>query len=95
LGTLGCGGVFCRERDPQAKGTVLVLVGSFVMLGYAVLVGSRRFAFHVLGAGAIALVVALSLVVLLDLSFPFSGDLAISPSPFRTGVLSQFFAPAR
>ncbi len=69
----------------------LVLVGSFVILGYAALVGSRSFWFHAIGAGAIALVVGFSLVVLLNLSYPFSGDLAIDSDPFRTGVLAQFF----
>jgi hypothetical protein len=70
----------------------LILIGSIVILGYATLVGSRSFWFHAIGAGAIALVVAFSLVVLLNLSFPFSGILAVDPSPFRSGVLSEFFA---
>ena len=47
-----------------------------MILGYTVLVGSRSFWFHAVGACAIALVVALSLVVLADLSYPFSGDLS-------------------
>ena len=36
--------------------------------------------------GQIALVVGLSLVVLIALVYPFSGDLAIDPAPFRTGA---------
>ena len=51
---------------------VLLLVGSLVIIGYTVLVGSRSFWFHAIGAGAIALVLGLSLVVLLDLTYPFS-----------------------
>ena len=35
--------------------------------------------------------VALSLVVLVDLSYPFSGSLDVSSSPFQTGALAQFF----
>ena len=73
---------------------VLLLVGSMVIIGYAVLVGSRSFWFHAIGAGAIALVLGLSLVVLLDLTYPFSGDLSVSSAPFRTGALAQFFAPS-
>ena len=73
----------------------LILVGSFVILGYASLVGSRSFWFHAIGAGAIALVVAFALVVLLNLSFPFSGDLAIGSGPFKTGVLAQFFGSTK
>ena len=72
---------------------VLLLVGSLVILGYTVLVGSRSFGFHAIGAVSIALVVGLSLVVLIALVYPFSGDLAIDPAPFRTASLAQFFGP--
>jgi hypothetical protein len=68
-------------------------VGSIIIVGYTVLVGSRSFWFHAIGAGAIALVLGLSLVVLLDLTYPFSGDLSVNSEPFRTGTLAQFFAP--
>jgi hypothetical protein len=68
----------------------LVIVGSIVILGYATLVGSRSSAFHAIGAGAIAVIVGFSLVVLLSLQFPFSGDLSISSQPFREGALAPF-----
>jgi hypothetical protein len=74
---------------------VLLLVGSIIIVGYTVLVGSRSFWFHAIGAGSIAIVLGLSLVVLLDLTYPFSGDLSVGSSPFRTGVLAQFFEPSR
>ena len=88
-----------RDRLDDAEGglpwviAVLLLVGSFVILGYTVLVGSRSFGFHAIGSASIALVVGLSLVVLIALVYPFSGDLAIDPAPFRTGSLAQFFGP--
>jgi hypothetical protein len=68
----------------------LVIVGSIVILGYATLVGSRSSTFHAIGAGAIAVIVGFSLVVLLSLQFPFSGDLSISSQPFREGALAPF-----
>ena len=37
------------------------------------------------------MVVVISLVVLVDLSYPFSGDVAITPDDFKTGVLEPFF----
>jgi hypothetical protein len=86
-----------RNRLDEADGGlpwvvgVLLLVGSLVIVGYTVLVGSRSFWFHAIGAGAVSLVLGLSLVVLLDLTYPFSGDLSVSSAPFRTGALSQFF----
>jgi hypothetical protein len=70
---------------------VLLLFSAFVIVGYAVLVGSPHFWFHAFGPAAIAMVVAVSLVVLLDLSYPFSGDVSIAPDDFRTGALGQFF----
>jgi hypothetical protein len=73
----------------------LLLVGSIIIVGYTALVGSRSFWFHAIGAGAIALVLGLSLVVLLDLTYPFSGDLSVDSEPFRTGALAQFYAPSR
>jgi hypothetical protein len=86
-----------RDRLDAAAGGLpslilaLVLVGALVILFYVMLVGSRSFWFHTIGALAIALVVALSLVVLIDLSYPFSGSLVVSSTPFRTGQLAQFF----
>jgi hypothetical protein len=73
---------------------VLLLVGSIIIVGYTVLVGSRSFWFHAIGAGGVAIVLGLSLVVLLDLTYPFSGDLSVGPAPFRNGALAQFFAPS-
>jgi hypothetical protein len=89
-----------RDRLDNARGGlpwvigVLLLVGSIIIVGYTVLVGSRSFWFHAIGSGAVAIVLGLSLVVLLDLTYPFSGDLSVGTAPFRNGVLAQFFAPS-
>jgi hypothetical protein len=86
-----------RERIEAARGglprelTLLLLFSSLVIVGYAVLVGSPSAGFHVLGPLAIALVVAVSLIVLADLSYPFSGDVSVSPEPYRSGALAQFW----
>ncbi len=86
-----------RNRLEAAEGglpveiAALILFSSAVIVFYAVLVGSPHFGFHALGPGAIAIVVAFSLVVLVDLSYPFSGDLALAPDDFKTGALEQFF----
>jgi hypothetical protein len=89
-----------RDRLEASRGglpfemTALILFSSIVIVGYAVLVGSPNFWFHVLGPAAIAVVVVFSLLVLADLSYPFSGDVAIDPEPFDTGALARFFAPS-
>ena len=87
-----------RDRLEAARGglpfelAALIIFSSIVIVGYAVLVGSPNFWFHVLGPAAIAVVVVFSLLVLADLSYPFSGDVAIDPEPFDTGALARFFA---
>jgi uncharacterized membrane protein len=43
---------------------------------------------------AIAVLVTVPLVVLVDLTYPFSGDVAIEPDDFKTGALEQCFAGA-
>ena len=86
-----------RDRLEAARGglpyelTALIIFSSLVIVGYAVLVGSPNFWFHVLGPAAIATVVAFSLLVLVDLSYPLSGKVTINPTPFQRGVLAQFF----
>ena len=86
-----------RNRIESAVGglpwdiAALILFSSLVVVAYSVLVGSPNYWFHLLGPAAIASVVAVALVVLVDLSYPFSGDFAIPPDDFQTGVLKAFF----
>lgn len=75
--------------------SAFILVGAVAILGYAAMVGSRSVWFHAVGAASIALVLGFTLVVLLSLSFPFSGSLAITSDSFATGVLAQFSEPPR
>lgn len=88
-----------RDRLEAAEGglptemAALILFSTVVIVAYAVLVGSPNYWFHALGPAAIA-VVAFSLVVLADLSYPFSGDVSVSPEDFKTGTLQRFF-PSR
>ena len=69
-------------------------MAALIIFSSLVIVGSPNIWFHVLGPAAIAVVVVFSLLVLADLSYPFSGDVAIDPEPFDTGTLARFFAPS-
>jgi hypothetical protein len=86
-----------RNRVSDASGGLSSLIvgllglGTLVILGYAVFVGSRSAGFHAGGAAALGAVLGFSLVVLLVYNFPYSGDLAVDSGPFRDGVLAQFF----
>ncbi len=85
-----------RDRLADADGglsaplVALVILGLFVILGYAILVGSRSAAFHMVSASSIALL-GFSVVILMVYNFPYSGSLAIDPAPFQSGVLPQYF----
>lgn len=70
---------------------MLVLFSSLVIVVSAIPVGSPSFWFHALGPVAIGVVVVLSLVVLADLTYPFTGEVALEPEDFKTGSLEQFF----
>jgi Protein of unknown function (DUF4239) len=86
-----------RARLADANGSLsapivgLVILGSLVILGYATLVGSRSPAFHAISAGALALVLGFSVVILMAYNYPYSGSLAIDPAPFQSGVLARYF----
>ena len=86
-----------RDRLSAASGGLpplllaLIGVGAFIIIGYVLLVGSRSFWFHTIGACSISVIIVLSLVVLVDLSYPFSGDLVVSSSPFQTGELAPVY----
>ena len=85
-----------RNRLADGRGglptevAALIIVGAVAILSYATLVGSRSFWFHAIGAGLIAVLISFSLVVLLGLSYPYSGGLEIEPTPLQEGVLAEF-----
>lgn len=86
-----------RDRIEYARGglprdiVLLLIFCSLVIVGYAMVAGSPSYGFHVAGPLAIAVVVAASLIVLGDLSYPFSGEVGVRPEAFESGVLEQFF----
>lgn len=59
-----------------------IIVGGGVTVGFALLFGVSDRRLHYLMVGAFATVLALQILVILVLSHPFSGDLAVSPDPF-------------
>ena len=59
-----------------------IIIGGGVTMGFALLFGVSDQRLHYLMVGAFATVLALQIFVILVLSHPFSGDLAVSPDPF-------------
>lgn len=63
-----------------------ILIGGFVTLGFALLFGVSNQRLHYFMVGAVAVVLALQVLVVLLLSHPFSGDVRVSPEPFERVV---------
>ena len=59
-----------------------IIVGGGVTIGFALLFGVSDQRLHYLMVAAFATVLALQILVILVLSHPLSGDLAVSPDPF-------------
>lgn len=59
-----------------------IIVGGGVTVGFALLFGVSDARLHYLMVAAFAAVLALQVLVILVLSHPFSGDLAVDPDPF-------------
>ena len=59
-----------------------IIVGGVVTVGFALLFGVSDVRLHYLMIAAFAAVLALQILVILVLSHPFSGDLAVAPDPF-------------
>jgi hypothetical protein len=69
------------HRLPSILWAVLVL-GSILTISYACLFGAENFTLHALQVLGLALLIALSLAAIADLSRPFQGGAHIKPDAF-------------
>jgi hypothetical protein len=76
------------EQLPQIF-QVLLLGGAVVIVVFLFFFGSHNFRAHLLMIGAVAGVLAFSLLLTLMLAYPFSGQLSVSSDPFRLGIVGQ------
>jgi hypothetical protein len=70
---------------------VVILLTSGLVLGCTILYGVKQPAMHYAMVASVATPVATALFLVLELSFPFTGEMATSPEPLRevVQVLSQ------
>lgn len=59
-----------------------IILGGVVTVGFALLFGVSDERLHYLMVGCFAAVLAVQILVILVLSFPFSGDVKVTPEPF-------------
>ncbi len=78
-----------NERLDSANGSVtsvlwfVLIVGAIITLGYPAFFASSNVAAQILMTGALAMLVALSLLLCLAFDFPFTGTPHISDAPFE------------
>ncbi|MBH1935904.1 DUF4239 domain-containing protein [Streptomyces sp. AV19] len=70
---------------------VLVFGGALVVLAIICLFGNRRKSVQILFVGSVAVLIGFSLLLVIVLDLPFSGDLSVDPDPYREGVLAAFW----
>jgi len=67
---------------------LVLIAGAAVVIGFCYLFGLQSQRVHQLMTAALAGVIALVCVLIFELDYPFRGDLAISPEPWRTFLRS-------
>jgi hypothetical protein len=72
---------------------ILLFGGGLITLAFVVIHGSRRSGVHTFVVAALTVLIAYNLFLVVILDYPFSGDVSVSPQPFRQGVLMQFEGP--
>ncbi|KNB50794.1 DUF4239 domain-containing protein [Streptomyces caatingaensis] len=93
------GGVAAARRSRLATSqeqlpvllTVLVLGGALVIIPLTWVYGIRSIRVQIVFVGAVAALIGVSVLLVLTLDRPFSGDLTIPPTPFKEGILAQFW----
>ncbi len=72
---------------------IVLVGGGFVVVGFLFLMGASNPRIHMLMVVVVSTLIAFLLLLVLLVGHPFSGDVSVSPEPFRTGALAHFFEP--
>ncbi|MEV5505561.1 DUF4239 domain-containing protein [Streptomyces orinoci] len=71
--------------------TALVYGGALVLIPLTFLYGIESIRIQLLFVCSIAALVGMSVLLVLTLDHPFSGDVSVSPEAFKQGILAQFW----
>jgi hypothetical protein len=71
------------EEGPVSVLWAAIVFGGVVTVGFALLFGVTNKRLHYLMVGGFAAVLALQILVILVLSYPFSGDVQVTPDPIE------------
>lgn len=70
---------------------VLAYGGAFVIIPLTFLYGNKSRRVRLVFVGSVAALVGFSLLIVLVLDHPFSGDISVPPDAFKQGALAQFW----
>ncbi|MEV4436533.1 hypothetical protein [Streptomyces sp. NPDC049585] len=93
------GGVAAARRSRLATSqeqlpvllTALVYGGALVVIPLTWVYGIRSIRVQLVFISAVAALIGVSVLLVLTLDRPFSGDLSISPAPFKEGILAHYW----
>ncbi|WP_030758507.1 DUF4239 domain-containing protein [Streptomyces griseus] len=80
-----------QELPPLLQ--VLAFGGALVLVPLTFLYGMRRLRIQVLFVASVAALIGFSLLLVLVLDRPFSGELSVSPAPYKEGALARYWTP--
>ncbi|MFB0627081.1 DUF4239 domain-containing protein [Streptomyces sp. AB3(2024)] len=80
-----------RELPPLLQ--ALAFGGALVLIPLTFLYGLRKLRVQVLFVASVAGLVGFSLLLVFVLDRSFSGDLSVSPAPYREGALARYWTP--
>ncbi|MGE7386446.1 DUF4239 domain-containing protein [Streptomyces sp. NPDC004126] len=80
-----------QELPPLLQ--ALAFGGALVLIPLTFLYGLRKLRVQILFVASVAGLIGFSLLLVFVLDRPFSGDLSVSPAPYREGALARYWAP--
>ncbi|MGY3339530.1 hypothetical protein ACVW0K_005629 [Streptomyces filamentosus] len=80
-----------QELPPLLQ--VLAFGGALVLVPLTFLYGMRRLRIQLLFVASVAALIGFSLLLVLVLDRPFSGELSVSPAPYKEGALARYWTP--
>ncbi len=83
--------LFDAQQELPTTLEILLHGGAILLVAFKWLFGMRQFRAQLLMVMGVAVLVGSGLLVTLVIDHPFSGDVAVSSSPFQLGVLARFW----
>ncbi|MER8236597.1 DUF4239 domain-containing protein [Streptomyces sp. NPDC094049] len=78
-----------QELPPLLQ--ILVVGGALVLIPLTFLYGMRRLRVQILFVASVAALIGFSVLLVVVLDRPFSGELSVSPAPYKEGALASYW----